>query len=416
MKPTLLLAFFATLAVQCHGILVSLDSAYVNIFRDPIGVQTNAQLPSVPHVVIYDGKHVTSPYRWGSPTFTVPEHVNFVSFNMWSGKTIKSLKTFKGNVGNILVTEAEESNSTLRVDMTKTQKETLQVRLHLECIQDGDAQFSVHIPQKNIEFSMRKTCKIKHTYGLMLYTENGDVVARDGLVTPAYNVHDSRGVSYISTEGEGLLSFIIKSVGPEYTVTNGVINAYEAPEHILDRIAASRPGIEEAVFEQEVEGAKSFDEDSDYYQDDDEDDHVEKLYDSKESLFVRQHFVSPKDISQIHQAPLSDVCKPSLSGEATSYPALIQHTKRHESILPKNFAKKISSVHMKQVIKNLDTVLAGGSQLDVDFRCVKDGIAIVELVLNIQKRKRDGKLRIPYIRNEIDDVPHQAGLTLTNSK
>ena len=391
MKVLLWLLAAVSLVQHCRGILISLDSAYVNIFRDPIGVQTNADMPAVPHVVIYDGKRVTAPYAWQNPTFLVPEHVNFVSFNLWSGKDIKALKTFKGNIGSILISEAENSNNTLQVQMTKAQKETLQVRLHLECEQDGLAQFTVHIPQKNIEFSMRKACKFKHTYGLMLYTENGDVVARDGVTMPAYNVHDSRGVSYISTEGEGLLSFIIKSVGPEYTITNGVINAYEAPEHILDRVAASRPGVEEEVFEKEVQGAKSFEEDNDYYQDEEEDDHVEKLYDSKEGLFVRQHFVSPKDISQIHQAPKSDVCKPSLSGEASNYPTVIRHTKRHESILPKNFAKKVSSAHMKQVIKNLDTVLAGGSQLDVDFRCVKDGIAIIELVLTIHKRKRDGK-------------------------
>lgn len=118
-----------------------------------------------------------------------------------------------------------------------------------------------------------------------------------------------------------------------------------------------------------------------------------KPYKSKEKLFIKEHSLTVSELHNSERALPSHILEPVLSGAAMEEGAKIKNkaTRGFDfSKLGKSLNKK-GMMNSKKILKKLATLSMGGTRLSIDYHCIDEGIAVVEIDIFIAKHLKDAE-------------------------
>jgi len=337
------------------------------------------------------------------PQVVFHKDINEFSFNLWLGDSSDALAPYTSQ-GSILFVNVSDPR-VAKVKTTETVDTTTNINLKVKCLKDGKTDIVISLVNEKIKFAVTKECSKLHTKFFMIYTKGGDIVADNGVVLPKYDVHNAKQVSYIATEDEGEMELVLKSNGMPYKIEKVSVGVYEVPYEMLKWSAHRRPELEsmynKAVTdnkpksEEEKEDDEGDDEGEyeEYEKEDATDDNEEKIFKSKEALFVKEHAVTPVELHNGERAKESTLLEPSLSGTATKEEAIVRPSRGGHFAVDK-YAHLVSKAHgkdinQKKLLKQIMRISEGGTTLNIDYHCVDEGVAVVETKIFLKKHLHD---------------------------
>lgn len=409
--------------------LIQADESFLDFFVDrysgeyEYADEEQAEEGALPPTFIHEAGSTDKTWKQG---VRIPEHLDFVTFNLWHGTRDEVTAYLDEDIKVNVVIEDTKVVSLVRVSLK--QSSTTQAVLDFECVSEGSSGVTVVVRRGKgqvIKFKVAKDCLVSSNMGLLVSTQSGELAFHDGKVMPAFNVHDRRGVSFIASKEDQTDSFIFHTYaeGDGFEVVgNPVVRAFAPTQALLSWVAKTSPGLSAAVrafqalsfenesiedLEKEVEEEQAVEQESvdgetadeeeeeeaelaaeeeDYGPQDDGEaakNEAAKLnadgVEDPEAVDGKLHEVTDSEGSTTGSAADSrkgEVCHPKLSGEVAK-----ASKKGSVKIVFKDYdEKKLLGFASAGLLG-----MRGGRRLAIDYNCIHDGLAIITLELHARK-------------------------------
>jgi len=404
--------------------LMSADDTFLDFFVDRFKDDMDEDdVGDVPPTFIFEKAKTDKVWRDG---VGVPEHLDFVTFNLWHGNHENVTSYFEEDIK--IKTEIANKKVVKMVKVSLKQETTTMVDLEFECISQGSTEITVRVKREkfsNHKFKLFKECTVSRAQGLLISTQSGELAFHDGKIMPAFNIHDRRGVSFIASKEDQTDLFYFHTYledGGFEVLGNPTVRAHAPTRALLTWIAKTSPGLSSAaekykelldlgldgdMLDEEDEEDAFEDADEDEYEEEEEEEEIGEIIDNAEDEddVVKEEIKPEETPDEIKEGTVEEVknsetimgfgrivCSPTLSGE------LAKKAKSRIVYMTDFGEKKLLGFASAGLLG-----MHGGRGLSVDYNCMSDGLAIITLDVFVRRlgaRGRDAyeKIRMSWLK------------------